>query len=360
MKATFKSSVLLLIASATILASCVKEETRAVLNPPPGGASVLNTSISTIVLQQANQTSNAGNFTWTPTDFGFKGAVNYTLQLSKGGTNFAQATTTEINMGSALSKSFTVGEFNGKLLDIIPYGSAQAIQARIKADVGNGVDPIYSNVVSTITATAYRDVVVYNFPQALWVAGNYLGWDPGSAPKLVDKTASGTTGANYEGYINFNNASPEFKFVKGNNWGAGDFGSAGAGLLGNGGPNLSLSNGAGVYLIKANTTNMTWSSTKITTWGIIGDATPAGWGASTPMTFNPSDGSWSITVNLVGNKFMKFRANNDWTINLGDNAPRDNKPDYGGSDIPIALDGNYTIILELGTAGNYSYTIRKN
>jgi hypothetical protein len=149
--------------------------------------------------------------------------------------------------------------------------------------------------------------------------------------------------------------------VKGNNWGAGDFGSAGGNALGNGGPNLSMTGAAGVFYVRANTQNMTWSYTRITTWGIIGSATPGGWGGSTPMTFSTANGgTWTITVNLLGGQELKFRANDDWAINFGDDSPRDNKPEYNGGNIPVALDGNYTITLELGIAGNYSYKIIKN
>lgn len=360
MKATLKSSLLLLVASATLWTSCTKtDEVKAYLNP--GGSLQLNTTISTVTLLQANASSTAGSFTWSAADFGYKAAVTYTLQLCKAGTNFAASSTTEINMGAALSKTFTVQEFNAKMLDIMPFGVATGVNARVKADVGSGVAPLYSNIVTTITVTAYRDIINYGFPQALWIAGNYQGWDPGSAPKIVDKSASGTTGSNYEGYINFTDGAPhEFKMVKGNNWGAGDFGSAGGSNLGNGGPNLTMTGAAGVFLVRANTQNMTWNYTRISTWGIIGSATPGGWGSSTPMTFNVGTGTWTITTNLTGGQELKFRANDDWAINFGDDAPRDNKPDYNGANIPIAADGNYTITLDLGVAGNYSYTLRKN
>lgn len=160
--------------------------------------------------------------------------------------------------------------------------------------------------------------------------------------------------------------------VKGNNWGAGDFGSAGGNTLGNGGPNLQLGAGtAGIYLVRANTTpnlyvptnipGMSWANVKINTWGIIGSAVPVtGWGSSMPMTFIAAGIKWTITTNLLGGQELKFRANDDWAINLGDDSPRDNKPDYNGGNIPIALDGNYTITLELGVAGNYTYKIVKN
>jgi hypothetical protein len=358
MKRIIKIASLLMVASA-VFTSCKKDETKATLNQ--GGPNALTASASTIVLLQSNAANNAVTFTWNPTDYGYSAAVNYTLELSKAGTSFATATTTSINMGNLLTKTFTVKDFNAKMQDIIPYGSAQQVQVRVKSDIGNAVTPVYSNVL-TLTVTAYRDIVNYEFPQALRIAGNFQGWNPGAAPKIVDKTASGTTGSNYEGYINLSDPAPEFKMVKGADWSAGDFGSAGAGVLGNGGANLSVSGGSGVYLIKANTAAMTWSATKITTWGIIGSATPGDWGASTPMTFNPADGTWSITVNLTGGagKEMKFRANNDWAINFGDNAPADNKPDYGGDNIKIAADGNYTIVLDIGLAGNYAYTIRRN
>jgi hypothetical protein len=359
MKQNIKIYTLLLLVAGSLWSSCTKNENKAYLKPGQPNTLTAAPAVTTLVLQQVNAASNAITLLWTKADFGYPAAINYRIQISRAGTNFATSSTTEINAASLPGKTLTVGELNAKLLEIIPFGSAERVEIRLKSDIGAGVPPIYSNILY-LTVTAYRDIINYNFPQALWIAGNYQGWDPGSAPKIVDKNASGTTGSNYEGYINFNNAAPEFKMVKGNNWGAGDFGSAGPGALGNGGPNLTLSGGAGVYLLRANTSNMTWSNAKITTWGIIGSATAGGWGSSTPMTFNPADGTWTLTANLIGGQELKFRANNDWAINFGDNAPMDNKPDYGGSNIPIANSGSYTIILDLGIAGNYSYSIRRN
>jgi hypothetical protein len=350
MKATFRN-VVLLFAITAFVTSCKKDETKATV--VPGGDMTLT-----------NSGSPAVTFNWDAAKFNYDAAVVYTVQISKGGTNFSATTTTELTMGSLLTKAFTVGEFNSKVIDVVPFGSAQQVQVRIKASVGSNIDPIYSNVI-TMTVTAYRDIVNYEFPQALRIAGNFQGWSPGTAPKIVDKAASGTTGTNYDGYINLANASPEFKMVKGNDWPAGDFGGS-PGILTNGGSNLTVSGGAGVYRITANTVNMTWTATKVS-WAITGNATPLGWPAGpggTPgqdhdLTFNPADGTWSITINLTAGE-LKFRANDDWGINFGDDAPRDNKPDYGGANIPITSAGNYTITLDIGVAGNYSYTVKKN
>src|SRR5258706_10344604 len=190
MKAILKNSFLLLITSGLLLSSCVKKEVKAYLNP--GGSMQFNSTITTIVLLQANAGTNAGTFSWTAADFGFKAAVTYSIQFCKAGTNFAASSTTEINMGALLSKTITVGDLNSKMLDIISYGSPQQIHARVKADVGSGVTPLYSNVITNLVITAYRDIVNYNFPQALFIAGNYQGWDPPTSPKIVDKAASGT------------------------------------------------------------------------------------------------------------------------------------------------------------------------
>ena len=356
----YKKITVLMMLITAIISGCTKDEVKAVLNP--GGPLTISSSANTIVLAQANAANAALTFTWTEANFGYDAAVTYYLELSRSGTNFSTASTTILNAGTLKTKAFKVSELNSKLLDILPYGSAQQVQVRARAEIGSGVTPVYSNVIS-ITVTCYRDIINYTYPYALYVAGNFQGWAPATAPKIVDKFASATTntGTGYEGYINFTDPSPQFKLVKGPDWSFGDHGSPSAGVLNaSGGSNLTLPDGAGVYRLRANTQNLTWSYVKITTWGIIGDATPGGWGGSTPLTFNAADGTWTLTTNLTGGKEMKFRANNDWGINFGDNSPRDNKPDYDGSNLPIAADGNYTITLDLGIAGNFSYTIRKN
>lgn len=366
MRASLKSPLLLLIAFVTLWSSCKKDEYKATAKP--GDALTLTTTVaSTSVLLQANAANNAGAFSWNKADFGYDAAVTYTLQLSKAGTNFAPATTSNVDMGSLQSKAFKIGELNASLLNAIPFGSVQQVEARVRATVSSSVPPVYSNTIN-LTVTAYRDIIIYNFPQALWVAGNFQGWNPGNGPKIVDKLASGTTGNNYEGYINFTDPSPQFKIVKGNDWSFGDYGNCGGpgSIASPCGTNFSLIDGAGVYRLRANTVNNTWSVVKITTWGIIGSGTTgsdAGWNASIPMTFNPSDGTWSITVDLpiiAGKDEIKFRANNDWGINMGDNAPADNKPEYDGANIKVPSAGNYTITLDLGVAGNYAYNLKKN
>ena len=75
------------------------------------------------------------------------------------------------------------------------------------------------------------------------------------------------------------------------------------------------------------------------------------------MTYDPVANKWTITLNLVAGE-IKFRANDDWAINFGDDGA--NKAlEYGGANIAVAEDGNYTIDLILSGAV-YTYKIKKN
>ena len=352
--------------AAIAFSSCEKDEVRTVLTV--GTAPTLTATPTTLVLLQANANNDAVKFTYTGASFGFDAAVTYVLQISKGGTSFASASTTEVGLNSTapLEKSFKVVEFNRELLKIINYGTATAVEVRVKASVAAAAPPSYSNVV-TMTCTAYRDLITYTYPNAMNVAGNFQGWSPATAPQIVKQNNGGYNG--YEGYIIFNAAIPEFKIVRGNDW-VGDHGDAGSNitnpstgggaLTANGGSNIKLPSGgaglAGYYRLRANTTNLTWTYDKITTWGIIGAFN--GWGSSVPLTFNAATGVWSVTRDMPTGEF-KFRANDGWGINLGDNNA-DFKPEYDGSNLNISAAGNYTISLDLSVGGNYAYTLKKN
>lgn len=88
-------------------------------------------------------------------------------------------------------------------------------------------------------------------------------------------------------------------------------------------------------------------------WGIIGDATPGGWDTDTDMTWDASNSVFTITADLTVGQF-KFRANDDWGMNLG--GALDGLTE-GGDNIDIAEAGNYTITLN---RANNTATVVKN
>ncbi len=86
-------------------------------------------------------------------------------------------------------------------------------------------------------------------------------------------------------------------------------------------------------------------------WGIIGSATPLGWDNSTAMTYNPITGTYSISLALTTGEF-KFRLDNSWTVNYGDDG-NNLSLESGGANIPVTA-GNYTIVADFT---NHTYTI---
>ncbi|HMO61960.1 MAG TPA: SusE domain-containing protein [Ferruginibacter sp.] len=196
------------------------------------------------------------------------------------------------------------------------------------------------------------EVKLFSF---LWVAGDYQGWNPASAPTLASPNADGV----YEGYVNVpSGGSYEFKLTSQADWGGTNYGDGGPGALSTSGGNLIFPNGGGYYKINVNTNNSTWSI-EPTTWGIVGSLT--GWGGNPDIALNYDAGSGSFVSGPIvvgGNEEFKFRANSDWPINLGDSGA-DGSLEQDGANIPLTA-GTYTITLYLNNSGYYTYKIVRN
>lgn len=93
-------------------------------------------------------------------------------------------------------------------------------------------------------------------------------------------------------------------------------------------------------------------------WGIIGNATPNNWDSDQPMTYDETNKTWKITLDLKAGEF-KFRANSNWNINLGD-TKGDGVLKLNGNNLKVDANGNYTVSLTLNVAGNYTYNLIKN
>jgi hypothetical protein len=63
------------------------------------------------------------------------------------------------------------------------------------------------------------------------------------------------------------------------------------------------------------------------------------------MTWDAVNSVFTITADLTAGEF-KFRANDNWTVNLGGDL---NALTQDGANIPIGSDGNYTITLNTMT-----------
>ena len=86
----------------------------------------------------------------------------------------------------------------------------------------------------------------------------------------------------------------------------------------------------------------------VSQWGLVGSATANGWDGPDMNMHESGADQYGIYANLVAGE-MKFRFNNDWGVNLGDN-DTDGTLEPGGTNIPIPSDGLYYITLN--TANN--------
>jgi starch-binding outer membrane protein SusE/F len=329
---------------------------------------------TTMVLSPANASVTATTIVWDPSTNAVQTAPSYTVEIAKGGTNFA----TPKQIGTTTSKylALTVEQLNGFMDPLVytPYVQAN-VDLRIKSTVGTAANAIvsYSNVI-TLKVTPYSTAL-----PKIGVPGNHQGWAPTNTATLPLMASSGYGKTNYEGYMSLNG---DYKFLSPKpdgtfDWGTTDWGDDGSfsGVLKE--TNESNCNAAaGYYLVKANTAatgtgSLQYSASPIT-WSVCGSATPLGWPASQgiagqdhDMTYNSTTKKWTVTLVLTGGGELKFRANDRWDVNLGKFDASKINNDYGGEDmsysggnIPVATSGTYTITLDLSNPRAYKYTIQ--
>ena len=187
--------------------------------------------------------------------------------------------------------------------------------------------------------------------KVLNVPGSMNGWKADTEDNiLVDMKKTGT----YSGWV-YASGDDEFKFALGSwdeNWGCSDITE---GVLVPGGDNIKPE--TGMYYITVNLDDLKAVFTK-TSWTIIGDAV-GGWDTANDveLTWNSEKKVYEATVKMSEGGF-KFRANQDWAINLGG---ADGNLAQDGANIAVEA-GTYYITLDLQTTKNHldpTYTITK-
>lgn len=360
MKKILKLSTLALLLIAGV--SCENDDQK--MASPSGGPELLTPlDGSSYVLDPAAGTNEVTTLVWNHADYSVQTEVNYDVEVALAGTDFATTVA-----GGSTTNRFVVWSheaLNTVALEagLTPY-TAGDLEVRIKSSLGSNAEMVaYSNVI-TITITPYTT----DLPK-IAVPGNHQGWSPPTAPLMA---SSGFGQTNFEGYISLDG---EFNFLRpkadgtfdwdGDSADWGDDGTFSGVLLNTGETNCTAT--AGYYWVKANTATLTYSITPITTWGIIGSATPGGWDSSTPMTYNPTTKKWSIVVTLVDGEY-KFRSNNIWNAgsvqyNLGgfqaDKVGDDyagESMSYGGANLVVTA-GTYLVELDLSNPRAYTYTL---
>lgn len=342
--------LILLLLGIVVFNACEDDSFDPVVDP--SGPPVLTSPTSTdgLVITEDNQ-GEALNLTWTAADFGFQAAVSYYVEMDFEGNDFSEA----ILLGSSNSlelEGLTLNDVNTQfLLSGKPANVPGNVEYRVCAHVNPNVDTLCSTA-TLVNYTPFETIIEATFLQ---VPGSYQGWDPASDQTMV---YSRQADDEYEGFIYFNIDNALYKYAQGFSWDTNWGDNEPDGILDPAGfgNDIPIDGEAGMYLLRASLNDLAHSSEK-TDWGVLGDATPTGWDADTDMVWDDANGVLSVTLDLVpGN--IKFRANDDWAINFGDNAA-DGSLEFGGADIPVAEAGNYTIELIINVE-KYTYNLTKN
>jgi hypothetical protein len=350
-----KILIITLAFGIAILSACHKDKLATVSNNVTGPTLKAPSADTTIVVTPADS-ANVIKITWSKADFGVQGVNTYFIQVDSAGSNFKKFFTLA-TVNSTTSYSLSLGSLNSQLLGNLSLAANAATSVELRVGVALfGKDTTYSKTVK-IALTTYK--ILLNPATKLWLPGSYEGYSPATAPYIYEQSPG-----LYEGYTTFS-ASGNFKFTSAPDYNHINYGDGGGGTLttdGNAGG--IVYNSAGVYLLDANTTALTYSASLITSMGIIGPATPQGWNASTDMTYL-GNYKWTITLALIGSQPLKFRANEAWDINYGPLNSNDlvgtlqfNNP---GS-ITIPNSANYTVTIDMSqtTMNGYTYSIVQN
>lgn len=224
----------------------------------------------------------------------------------------------------------------------------------------------------TLTKTGEADAPTFDATNFNWgVIGNATagGWD--SDRDLFYKGQNEALGHYWAGVVYLiaddgEGDAEEFKFRTNDSW---DFNTGGtigaeASELAVGGANIPAPAEAGAYyvVISTNDEGATWNGTMVTTsWAVIGEGSPAmGWEEDTDMTANGfAEGvtTYTLTGAFTTGEW-KFRANDDWAINLGGDL---GELSLDGNNITLNEGGEYTVTLSVGLAEDgttkYSATV---
>jgi hypothetical protein len=298
----------------------------AVITTPSAG-----TSIDVTVADSAQVLT----INWQTPNYGVSAVVSYFVQVDSVGKNFSKFVTLA-SLTSTNKLSLSYNTFNGLLFQPLNLvaNAASTLEIRIGTAI-YGADTVYSKPLSISLTTLQLD--------QLWLPGSYENYTPAAAPTIP----SVTPGTTYEGFAYFS-AAGNFKFTSAPDYNHINYGYASDGVLTTNGSAGGIGySPAGVYLLDANVSALTYSAQYIQSFGIIGTATAGQWNSSTPMTYNIATGLWTITTQLTAGA-LKFRANDSWNINYG-------PPD------PNALTGtivyNNPNAININTAGTYTVTM---
>jgi len=328
------------------------------------------------VYKISQQTSNniSERLVWNAPDFDAPTTVTYVVDISTNSDfstiDMSSGDTSNNHLGLKVSSMLEFAETLG--LDDDPSttfsdgspNNTGMVYARVTAYAGTSSSG--ANQSSTVSKTASMNIEVLENVGACTDAalsnwglvgdavngwgGTNRGFAAGNDVPFLSNGQDGmfrAVATLYDGY---------FKIREDNAWGV-NYGDNGAdGTLELGGDNIAIT--AGHYIIDFDSVNLTVTVTPAgTVWGVVGDATLNGWGAAEDVKLMPdpcNDGVYIVKDVVLKDGFIKFRQDDAWGVNLGDNGA-DGTTDAGGDNIAVTA-GTYDMVLD---TVNGTYTLTK-
>ncbi len=337
--------IILTIFTVVTFNSCVEDDGVQFIAQPPAEFGFTNSFLTEYTLVPSAANNIGERFTWAEADFDIPTNVSYELQYSITG-DFTDTqsigTTTDNEMVVTIGQLLAIAEEAG--LDSDPNTenpNTGTIYFRVRAFAG----------AADSTTEVFSEPVGLNvfLPEVIEGSG-------------VEISTWGVVGSGYNNWGAFEDApfyttdqanvlvayvtlvDGEIKFRENNDWGN-NLGDDGAdGTVEADGANISVS--AGDYKIVLDLNNNTYTMEAFS-WGIVGSAYND-WGSAGPDAktyYDYTTDTFKVGVKLLDGEF-KFRFNNDWGNNLGDN----------GADGTVEPDGDNIVV----TAGYYLVTLDLN
>lgn len=337
---------------AIVAAACTEEKVGPILpRPSEWAAPVIKNAATNTSVEFTPETAadKFETFEWEKANYGVNVSTKYIVEIDDN-EDFSSAVTLVETAEQQVDVS--VEQMNNAMLALgLPGFEESTVFVRVKSvmsdfnvarDTTYQNEPLVSSVISR-TAITYQSSECGNFC-TIGLIGSATpgGWDTDTDLRLLDPADkyTWTTTIYLVGgqHVKFR-ASDSWD----TNWGSNTF-PEGTGTAG--GPDIQIPT-SGYYKVVFNDNTGDYTFTALTTpeyatLGVIGDATPGGWGADTDLTKDAGNPHiWTGTITLTAGK-IKFRANDGWDVNWGGATFPSGVGVGGGADITVAP-GTYAV-----------------
>jgi len=299
-----------------------------------------------VVLDATTPSDAIGLVSWTEARLVLGEAITYDLQMTvNGGAPYALAEGI-----TGLSYHTTVDALNEA---IVAAGGLEAEANQVVFDV-TAVCASLPNGISASSEALEVTTYVSTFPDQYYMPGSYQGWDPASAPVLLQ---SSVTKGLFEGVVDLttsDGSDVEFKFSPVPEW-KDDFGGtvevttfAGdyAHASGTVGVSDNIKVPSGMYWIVLNKKFGTLEMVQFETLSLIGSAVgDYGWGSDVDLTYDADAKTFYVAETALKAGEFKLRFNHDWTYSMGGTTSAVSLTT--GDNIASTKEGGYKVVLDV-------------